>query len=67
MDQVFEVLSSLRENKQTILLAEQNARKALAHADRGYVLDLGKTTIEGTAAELRENPDVCRAYLGGIA
>jgi branched-chain amino acid transport system ATP-binding protein len=66
VDQVFEVLSDLRHNKQTILLAEQNARKALSHADRGYVLDLGKTTLEGTAAQLIENPDVCRAYLGGV-
>jgi branched-chain amino acid transport system ATP-binding protein len=66
VDQVFEVLSDLKRNKQTILLAEQNARKALAHADRGYVLDLGQTTLEGTAAQLVQNPDVCRAYLGGV-
>jgi branched-chain amino acid transport system ATP-binding protein len=65
VDQVFEVLSELKRNRQTILLAEQNARTALAHADRGYVLDLGETTLEGTAKELLQNPDVCRAYLGG--
>ena len=64
VDQVFEVLTDLRQNNMTILLSEQNARKSLAHADRGYVLDLGKTVLEGTAAQLVEHPDVCRAYLG---
>jgi branched-chain amino acid transport system ATP-binding protein len=66
VDQVFEVLTDLKQNNQTILLAEQNARKALRHADRGYVLDLGKTVLEGTAAQLVRDPEVCRAYLGGV-
>ncbi len=65
VDEVFEVLTELRQNKQTIFLSEQNARKSLAHADRGYVLDLGRTVLEGTSAQLIQNEDVCRAYLGG--
>jgi branched-chain amino acid transport system ATP-binding protein len=43
---------------------EQNARAALKMAHRGYVLETGKMILEGTAAELLENKDVQRAYLG---
>ena len=49
----------------TILLSEQNARKALQYADRGYVLDLGVTVMEGPARQLADDPEVRRAYLGG--
>jgi branched-chain amino acid transport system ATP-binding protein len=66
VDEVFAVLTDLRNSNQTILMSEQNARKALAHADRGYVLDLGRTVLEGAAADLIQNQDVCRAYLGGV-
>ena len=48
----------------TILLVEQNARAALAIADRGYVMETGRIMLEGTAEELRDNHDVRRAYLG---
>ncbi len=48
----------------TVLLVEQNAKAALKLADRGYVLETGKLILEGVAAELLENPEVQRAYLG---
>lgn len=48
----------------TVLLVEQNARSALKIADRGYVLENGRVTLQGTAAELLANRDVQRAYLG---
>ncbi len=49
----------------TILLVEQNARKALGIADYGYILETGKIAIQDTAAALRENEQVRAAYLGG--
>ena len=66
VDQVFNILSELRKNGGlTILISEQLARKALHCADRGYVLDLGRVAIQGTSAELTNNPEVKKAYLGG--
>ncbi len=49
----------------TFLIVEQNARKALGIANRGYVLDLGRTCIEDTGEGLLKNPEVIRLYLGG--
>jgi len=49
----------------TVLMIEQNARQGLEASHRGYVLELGKNTYEGTGQELIENPDVRRAFLGG--
>lgn len=55
----------LREERgMSVLLAEQNAREALQVVDRGYVLKSGHVVLRGTAAELRENPEVKAAYLG---
>ena len=48
----------------TVLLVEQNASAALAIADRAYVLETGKVTVSGTAAEIRVDRRVCEAYLG---
>jgi branched-chain amino acid transport system ATP-binding protein len=48
-----------------VLLVEQNANMALAIANRGYVLETGRVALAGSAAELLNNPDVRRAYLGG--
>ncbi len=48
----------------TILLVEQNARKALQTSDRAYVLELGKIVSEGPSAELLESDDVRKTYLG---
>jgi branched-chain amino acid transport system ATP-binding protein len=61
---IFEVIVELRRQGRTILLVEQNARAALAIADRGYVMETGRILLEGTAEELTANRDVQRAYLG---
>ncbi len=62
---IFEVISRLKAEGVTILLVEQNARKALDVADRAYVLETGRIIVSGAARELAANPDVERAYLGG--
>jgi branched-chain amino acid transport system ATP-binding protein len=62
---VFGVLSDLRQRGVSILLVEQNAYEALHVVDRAYVLENGRLVLEGTAEELRENPRVKAAYLGG--
>jgi branched-chain amino acid transport system ATP-binding protein len=62
--EIFAVIARLRGRGTTILLVEQNARAALAIADRGYVMETGRIMVEGTAAELSDNHDVRRAYLG---
>lgn len=65
VDQVYEILSSWRQMGLTILMVEQNANMALTIADHGYVLKSGQVSVSGTAAELLDNPEVQRAYLGG--
>jgi branched-chain amino acid transport system ATP-binding protein len=65
MYDMFRALKELNAQGMTILLIEQNARVALSFAHRGYVLDTGEITIHGTAQELKANPDVKKAYLGG--
>jgi branched-chain amino acid transport system ATP-binding protein len=62
--EIFDVISALRKAGTTILLVEQNARAALSIADRGYVMETGRIMLEGTTAELHDNRDVRRAYLG---
>ncbi len=57
-------IDELRASGTTILLVEQNARLALQHANRGYVLEAGRITLEGRAADLLEDERVQRAYLG---
>ena len=49
------------------MMVEQNARRALAMSDRGYVLDLGKDRFEGPGQELLDDPKVAELYLGGTA
>ena len=66
IDMVFEILRDLQENeKKTIILVEQNAKKGLEFADIGYVLVSGQTAIAGKGDELLNNPDVGRLFLGG--
>jgi len=65
VEQIFETIISINKLGTTILLVEQNAFMALQVAHRGYVLQTGEIALSGTAAELRENDDVKRAYLGG--
>jgi branched-chain amino acid transport system ATP-binding protein len=65
VQEIFRVIENLAEEKKTtVLLVEQNARVALKTAARGYVLETGKVILEGEAADLMENRDVQRAYLG---
>ena len=65
VQEIFGVIENLRREKgTTVLLVEQNAKAALKMADRGYVLETGKVILEGSAAELLENKEVQRAYLG---
>ncbi len=65
VDQIFQIIQELHKNGTTILLVEQNARKALQIADRAYVLETGNITLSGTGAELASSDAVKRAYLGG--
>ncbi|MCL5039902.1 MAG: ABC transporter ATP-binding protein [Firmicutes bacterium] len=65
VNQAFHSLWELNRQGMTILLVEQNARKAIGYATRGYVLETGRLVLAGTAAELAENPRVREAYLGG--
>jgi len=61
---VFEIIQGLKAQKTSMLIIEQNLLQALNAADRGYVMETGHITISGTSDELRENPDVQKAYLG---
>ena len=65
VQQLFAVIRQIRERGTTILLVEQNAHMALSVADRGYVLETGSLTVEGSASTLLDNEDVRAAYLGG--
>jgi branched-chain amino acid transport system ATP-binding protein len=61
---IYEAIADLKRRGMTILLVEQNARAALAVADRGYVMKTGQIVLDGTSDELRGNHEVQRAYLG---
>ena len=63
--QLFDVLRAwIDEHGMSALVVEQNANVALAHSERGYVLEVGRVAVEGTADELRGNESVRRSYLG---
>ncbi len=64
---IFDIIQEINAQGVSILLVEQNARKALRVADRGYVLETGAITISGPSAELSGNAQVQAAYLGGAA
>jgi branched-chain amino acid transport system ATP-binding protein len=61
---IFRVIRQMREEGNTVLLIEQNAKAALGVADRGYVIETGKIIVQGPAGDLLANNDVQRAYLG---
>jgi branched-chain amino acid transport system ATP-binding protein len=61
---IYKTILNLKRRGLTILLVEQNARAALAVADRGYVLETGQIVFQGTARQLSDSPEVQRAYLG---
>ncbi|CAN5730551.1 ABC transporter ATP-binding protein [soil metagenome] len=65
VEEIFGYIKRLNtERGLTVLLIEQNARRALEIADHGYIMEQGRIVLEGPAAELRENPDVQEFYLG---
>ena len=64
VNDIFDILLHLNREGYTILLSEQNAYKSLKCAHRGYVLETGKVTLSGTAAELLNDPGVREAYIG---
>ena len=61
---IFSIIRTIRDSGVTVLLIEQNANAALKVADRGYVLETGRITLEGSGRELLRNPAVRAAYLG---
>lgn len=61
----FDIIQDIQKQGTTVLLIEQNANKALAIADRGYVLETGKIVLSGTGQELTASDEVRKAYLGG--
>jgi ABC-type branched-subunit amino acid transport system ATPase component len=63
-EQVFSLIAAIRETGITVLLVEQNARRALELADRAYVIETGRVVLTGTGDELRDHPLVRQAYLG---
>lgn len=62
--QVMEIIQTINREGTTILLVEQNARSALKIADRAYVLESGRVTMQGPAEDLAADPRVIEAYLG---
>ncbi|MBI5716496.1 MAG: ABC transporter ATP-binding protein [Burkholderiales bacterium] len=64
VDKIFEVVNDIHQRGTTVLLVEQNASRALALANRGYVMDSGEVTMSGDAKELLADPRVRAAYLG---
>src|SRR5271167_3143475 len=64
VSEIFRLITALRAQGITILLAEQNARQALSIADRGYVFENGRITLSGTASDLLNSPEIAERYLG---
>ncbi|WP_088348213.1 MULTISPECIES: ABC transporter ATP-binding protein [Rhodomicrobium] len=64
VDEIFQAVLSIRATGVTILIVEQRLAESLEIADRGYVLQTGRVVLSGSAADLRDNPDIRRAYLG---
>ena len=62
---MFATIRRINKEGATILLVEQNAHKALSIANTAYVIESGKIVLSGSAAEIRDNPKVIEAYLGG--
>jgi branched-chain amino acid transport system ATP-binding protein len=65
VEQIFDIIQDINEQGTSILLVEQNAQMALAVADRAYVLETGRITMQGKGDDLLEDPDIIKAYLGG--
>ena len=67
VEAIFEKIADINRAGVTLVMVEQNARRALAMSNRGYVLDLGTNRFEGSGPELLEDPKVAELYLGGTA
>ena len=67
VEAIFQKVEEINRDGVTIVMVEQNARRALGMSDRGYVLDLGRNRFEGAGKELLQNPKVAELYLGGTA
>ena len=65
IQEIFDIIQDIQKQGTTVLLIEQNANKALAIADRGYVLETGKIVLSGTGKKLAASDEVRKAYLGG--
>ena len=65
VDTILEKIQAINRDGTTVLMVEQNARKALKISDRGYVLEMGRTRFDGSGADLLNNPQVGRLFLGG--
>ena len=64
VEKIFEIVREINAQGTPVLLVEQNALMALDAANRGYVMETGRITLEGPAAELKTNAAVQKAYLG---
>ena len=64
VSEVFKIIQEVSAAGTTVLLVEQNAKKALSIADRGYVLETGKIVKSGKASDLLDDDDIKKAYLG---
>jgi branched-chain amino acid transport system ATP-binding protein len=65
IQQIFSIITDIREQGTTILLVEQNAAQALRIADRAYILETGEVVREGSGSDLAKDDSVRAAYLGG--
>ncbi len=65
IQEIFDIIQDIQKQGTTVLLIEQNANKALAISDRGYVLETGEIVLSGTGKELAASDEVRKAYLGG--
>lgn len=64
VNEIFDIIQTVSKSGTTVLLVEQNAKKALSIADRAYVLETGNIVMEGKASELLDNENIKKAYLG---
>ena len=64
VNEIFDIIQKINADGTTVLLVEQNAKKALSVANRAYVMETGTISMEGNAEDLLENPQIQKAYLG---
>jgi ABC-type branched-subunit amino acid transport system ATPase component len=67
VETIFEKVRDINDAGVTVVMVEQNAKRALAMSDHGYVLDLGRNRFQGAGRDLLEDPKVAELYLGGTA